>query len=103
MFRAYGGSPEVPSDNGVILEVGAFARRSDGTMSPESDSKAREVFPAQDLNSHPATFVSGGERCNDGTDRRIRQDSRIQRFLSHVRKADERHRPLPAWRTRCNP
>src|SRR5881409_610180 len=103
MFRAYGGSPEVPSDNGVILEVGAFARRSNGTTSPELEPKAREVFPAQDLNSHPATFVSRGERCNDGTDRRIRQDSRIQPFLPHVRKADERHRPLPPWRTRCHP
>src|SRR2546425_2647828 len=97
------GSPEVPSDNGVILEVGAFDRRSNGTTFPESDPKASELFPAQDLNHHPATFVSRGERCKDGTDGRLRQDSRIQLFLSHVWKADERHRPLPAWRTRCNP
>src|SRR5438445_5177672 len=95
--------PGGPFDNGVILEVWAFDRCSGGTPSPESDPKARELFAAQDLNSHPATFVSRGERCNDGTDRRLRQDSRIQPFLSHIRKADERHRPLPAWRTRCHP
>src|SRR2546427_1066725 len=95
--------PGGPFDNGVILEVGAFDRCSGGTPSPESDPKARELFAAQDLNSHPATFVSGGERCYDGTDRRLREDSRIQPFLSHLRKADERHRPLPAWRTRCHP
>src|SRR2546422_8052117 len=98
-----GRSPRGPFDDGVILEVGAFDRYSGGTPSPESDPKAREVFAAQDLNSHPATFVSRGERCYDGTDRRLRQDSRIQPFLSHLRKADERHRPLPAWRTRCHP
>src|SRR3989449_8162757 len=95
--------PGGPFDDGVILEVGAFDRYSGGTPSPESDPKARELFAAQDLNSHPATFVSRGERCNDGTDRRLRQDSRIQPFLSHVAKPDERHRPLPAWRTRCPP
>src|SRR3989475_5701772 len=95
--------PGGPFDDGVILEVGAFDRYSGGTPSPESDPKARELFAAQDLNSHPATFVSRGERCNDGTDRRPRQDSRIQLFLPHIRKADERHRPLPAWRPRSHP
>src|SRR3989454_6822569 len=55
-------SPEVPVDNGVILEVEAFDRRSSGTTSSDSDPKARDFIPAQDLNSHPATFVSRGER-----------------------------------------
>src|SRR5256712_9640440 len=99
MGRYLGG----PFDNGVILEVGAFDGCSGGTPSPESDPKARELFAAQDLNSHPATFVSRGERCNDGTDRRLRQDSRIQPFLSHLWKADERNRPLFARWTRCHP
>ncbi len=40
------------------------------TSSSESDPKERELFLAQDLNSHPSTLVFRGERRSYGTHRR---------------------------------